>query len=189
MADSLPNSVRYVKNGEGGLWWAAAKTHRQIHLGWRDVPPDLLKTADLPAIEKLIRSIHGAKPGATQDFNQLRTLLDHPSQHLWVTFQDDRMWWCTVHDVIETNPDGESKKRGNFWLTCALPWSDSSIGGLRHLAITDLPGIVTTTAGYQGTVCKPNGSREILRIIRNEEDVDARAHSEQDSGRIRGVAR
>jgi hypothetical protein len=175
MADTLPNSVRYVKNGKGGQWWKAAKANGQIHLGWRIVPDALLRTADIAAIEPLIRSHFDGKLGATQDFNALRSLLDHPSQHVWVTFQDGDMWWCTVSDQIETNPDGQTTDRGHFWLTCASPWSNRSIGGIRHLVASELPGIVAMVAGYQATVCEPKGWREILRIIRNEEDVDARA--------------
>jgi hypothetical protein len=83
-----------------------AKTNGQIHLGWPRIPDDLLHAADLAQIEALIRKEFGAKRGATQDFNALRTLLDHPSQHVWVTFEDGCMWWCTVHDGIETDPDG-----------------------------------------------------------------------------------
>jgi hypothetical protein len=135
-------------------------------------PHSILRTADLPAIEAVIRAEYGSKPGATQDFNALRTLLDHPSQHLWVTFQDGCMWWCTVRDGMETNPNGETSDRGHFWLTCARPWSNHSVGG-RHLVMANLPGIVTTTAGYQATVCEPKGSKEILRIILDEEDADA----------------
>jgi len=173
MTDVLPGSVRYVKNGAGGQWWKAARDNGQIHAGWRSVPAPLRLAADMVAIESLIRAEFGAKPGATQDYNALRTLLDRPSQHLWVTFQDGCMWWCTVCDGIETNPEVETKDRGHFWLTCATPWSNHSLGGARHLVTTELPGIVTTTAGYQATVCEPKGAREILRIIRNEEDSDA----------------
>jgi hypothetical protein len=39
----------------------------------------------------------------------------------------------------------------------------------------DLPGVVTAAAGFRATVCEPKGWKEILRIIRNEEDADARA--------------
>jgi hypothetical protein len=79
MPDALPNSVRYVKNGAGGQWWRAAKNNGQIHLGWRTIPGELLRTAELMQIEALIRQEYGTKRGATQDFNALRTLLDHPS--------------------------------------------------------------------------------------------------------------
>lgn len=175
MAETLPNSVRYVKNGKGGKWWAAAKAHGQIHLGWGDVPDALLQPPDFPAIKTAIRKYWGTTPGATQDFNQLRCLLDHPSQHLWVTFQDGYMWWCTVHDGIEIKSGGETNDQGHFWLTCALPWDNHSIGGVKLLAMSDLPGIVTTTSSFKGTVCEPSGWKEILRIIRNEEDADARA--------------
>ena len=175
MADILPNSVRYVKNGRGGRWWNAAKADGQIHLGWSTIPGPLLCTADLTAIEPLIRSEFGARKGATQDFKALRTLLDHPSQHVWVTFQEGCMWWCTVTDMIETNPNGETNDRGHFWLTCASRWNNFSIGGTRRLATAELPGTIAMLAGYQATVCEPSASADILRIIRNEDDVDAHA--------------
>ena len=169
----LPNSVRYVKNGARGQWWNAAKANGQIHLGWRDIPSDLLITANMSEIEKLIRTAFGDKPGATQDLNALRTLLVNPSQHVWVTFEDGCMWWCTVRDGIEINPNQQTNDHGHFWLTTVSPWSNRSIDGIRHLAISDLPGNVVSVAGYQATICEPKGRKEILRIIKNEKDEDA----------------
>jgi hypothetical protein len=52
------------------------------------------------------------------------------------------------------NPNGESLEMGNFWLVCDRPWSNQSLNG-KLLAISDLPGTVTTTAGFKGTVCTP----------------------------------
>ncbi len=170
MADALPDSVRYVKNGAGGKWWNAAKVNSQIHAGWNDVPDELLRAHDLVAIKRLIRSDEYG--GTTQDFNALRALLDNPSQHVWVTFQDGCMWWCTVTDQVDINPQGESEERGHFWLTCATPWSDRSIGGVRHLVRAELPGNVAMLESFRATVCEPSASKEILRIIRNKEDAD-----------------
>jgi hypothetical protein len=171
--DVLPATVRYVKNGEGGRWWPAAKEGDQVHLGWRSVPHDLLRSRDLPAIKDLIQGQYGGKQGATQDFNMLCTLLDRPSRHLWVTFEEGCVWWCTVRDEIEVNSEGDGRL-GHFWLSCDRPWSNRSLGG-RHLAVANLPGIITTTAGFRGTVCEPRGWREILRVIRDEQDEDAAA--------------
>ncbi|SDR49869.1 hypothetical protein SAMN05519103_04009 [Rhizobiales bacterium GAS113] len=171
--EALPGSVRYVKNGLGSQWWKAAKAHGQIHLGWPTVSHTLLRKPDWPAIETQTRKEFGSKGGAaTRDLKALRTLLDHPSRHLWVTFEDGCMWWCTVHDGIETPSDGDTSDRGHFWLTCAKPWSDESLGG-RHLAMANLPGVITSTAGYRATVCEPNGWKEILRIIRDMDAVEA----------------
>src|SRR6266849_3785007 len=93
MAAVLPDSVRYVKNGASGQWWKAAKANGQIHLGWRVIPDALLRMADMGPIESLIRAHFGKKPGATQDFKALRTLLVDPSQHVWITIQEGCMWW------------------------------------------------------------------------------------------------
>ena len=63
------------------------------------------------------------------------------------------------------------KNNGNFWLVCDRPWSNRSIKG-KLLAIADLPGTVTTTVGFKGTVCTPKDWQAILRIIHDEKDPD-----------------
>lgn len=172
----LPNSVRYVKNGPGGRWWRAAKAHAQIHCSWKNVAREMLETADFASIEHAVRNDFGDRPGATQDFNALRTLVDRPSRHVWVTFEDGYLWWATARDGIETNPDGETAERGYFWLNLDRPWSNRSLCG-RPLALSDLPGAVGAVAGFRATLCKPSASREILRIIKDEEDADDAAAS------------
>jgi hypothetical protein len=171
-ATDLPTSVRYVKNGRRGQWWPVAKAKGQVHVGWKIVPKALLQKPDFQKIEKIIKAEFGDRKGATQDFNALRDLLDSPGKHLWITFEDGCMWWCTVLDGATVNPEGESLSKGNFWLTCDRPWSNCSIKEKR-LAFSDLPGTVTTTAGFQGTVCTPKDWQAVLRIIRDEKDRDA----------------
>lgn len=168
----LPDSVRYVKNGRGGQWWRASKDRNQIHLGWKTIPKQLLLKPDFQKLRQAITNQYGKKRGATQDFNAVHDLLDTPSQHVWITFQDGYMWWCTARDGATVNPSGESVNEGNFWLSCNRPWSNRSLNG-RLLAIPELPGSVTTTAGFQSTVCTPRAWRTVLRIIRDEKDPDA----------------
>ena len=175
MPDTLPKTVRYIKNGAGGRWWKAAKASGQLHAGWQEVPPELLVRRDLDAIAPKVRAWSEGRNGATQDVKALRTLLEHPSQHLWITFEDGCLWWCTVHDGPQPNPKKESMSEGHFWLTCDRPWSNVTLGGVRSLVMAELPGTITTTAGFRGTVCEPGGAKEILRIIQNEEDADAKA--------------
>jgi hypothetical protein len=88
----LPSTVRYFKNGERGRWWREAHKKGQVHLGWKSVPEKLLLAPDFTKIEKIIRGGFGPRRGATQDFNALKDLLDKPSQHLWITFEDGCMW-------------------------------------------------------------------------------------------------
>ena len=110
----------------------------------------------MDAIEPVLRTWWGGKPGATQDINALRTLLDHPSQHLWITFEEPRLWWCTVQDSVSVSSNGETSKHGNFWLTCSRPWSNQSIDGGRRLVMAELPGFVTAVAGFRAAICEPN---------------------------------
>lgn len=188
----FPNSVRYIKNGKGGQWWKAARTDNQIHAGWSGIPRELLLANDLSKIENNVKSAYGSRPGATQDFNALRDLLDTPSKHIWITFQDGYMWWCTASDIAVVNPNGESVSKGHFWLNCSRPWSNKSIKG-RLLSESELPGSVTRTAGFKGTVCTPKDWQAVLRLIRDEKDPDAiiaaNARSEYQSATLKMIQR
>jgi hypothetical protein len=171
---ALPNSVRYVKNGPGGHWWKLARARNQVHAGWQEVPKHILEAGDVDAARPFIEAYFTAKPGGagavTRDLNALRWLLDRPSRHVWVTFQERRMWWCTVRDGVEASSEGSTDDHGHFWLTCDRPWSDRSVDGARQLFMSELPGIVTRVAGYRATICEPEGSKEILRVIKNFDD-------------------
>jgi hypothetical protein len=177
MNTNLPTSVRYVKNGKRSQWWPSARANGQLQLGWAYIPPALLLNADFNQIGQLINAQFGDKPGATQDFNALRDLLDSPSRHLWVTFEDGFMWWCTVRDGVTINPYRKSNAEPHFWLMCESPWSKHSLNG-RVLSMSDLPGTVTSTAGFRATVCKPRDWEAILRIIKDQTDPDATKSAE-----------
>lgn len=55
--------------------------------------------------------------------------------------------------------------------------------------MANLPGVITTTAGFRGTVCEPRGWREILRVIRDEQDEDAAAADQARTNYEAAVAR
>jgi hypothetical protein len=172
MLESLPQSVRYVKNGSGGKYWEAAEARGQLHCGWWFIPRDLLNRTDLPQIEACIRK-HYVNPGvATADFNAIKLVVENPSRHIWVTFEAGYLWWCTVRDGIAVNLDeAKEKTEGSFWLTCDRPWSNQSVGG-KLLARSELPGTVAAVAGFRAMICKPKGSPEILRVIQDIENPD-----------------
>ena len=164
-------SLRYVKNGEGGQWWQAAKANGQIHGGWPNIPHELLLNPDFDLIKRKIDDSIKNQGAAKRDFNQLRCLLDRPSQHIWITFEDGYMWWCIVRDRVEINPHGMDRNKGHFWLVCDGSWSNCSIKG-KLLAIADLPGTVAVVAGFKGVVAMPKYWEAILRIIQDEKDRD-----------------
>jgi hypothetical protein len=142
----------------------------------------------------LLRESYGERRGATQDYNMLRSLLDRPSRHIWFTFQDGYLWWCTVGDEVEVDRNGSTMERGHFWMKCDRPWSNRTLAG-RLLSMADLPGGVTATAGYRATTCEPTAAVQIGRILRDEVDPDvataeaaAIAHQISLSGLVRRLS-
>jgi hypothetical protein len=166
-----------VKNGQHGKWWPAAKANGQIHAGWSNIPHDLILSPNHEAIKRheINDYARAGKPKGTAvaDANALRRLLQAPSQHVWITFEEGRMWWCTVRDGAVINPTGQDEHRGNFWLVCDRKWSDESLVHKRKLANSMLPGTVSAAAGFRATVARPKAWKTILRIIRDEQDDDA----------------
>jgi hypothetical protein len=175
---NLPTTVRYIKNGPGGCWWSTAKRDNQLHLGWKSIPRDLITSRNLKAIEPILRAEFKDQGAATRDLNQLSYVLTSPSQHIWVTVEQSFLWWCTVEDKPITNLDGESLDKGNFWLECALPWSNKTLNG-KLLAVSDLPGGVTMTSAFRSTICIPREAAAIRRIILGEVDKDAAQASQK----------
>ena len=138
------------------------------------IPPKVLASGDLALVEETLRAVRypAGKKGFRRDFNQLTSLLDHPSQHVWITFEDGCLWWCTVRNEVKFDTDEARRDRGHFWLSCERGWSNSPLVG-RELSIVSLPGTITRTKGFRDTVCKPVGWKEVLRVIRGDVDMDA----------------
>ena len=188
MTVSIPSSVRYVKNGPSGKWWKVAHANQQIHAGWNDVPGHLLRAGNFDAARPYIERSRDAG-AVTRDVKALQMLIERPSEHVWITFEDRRMWWCTVGDQVETNAESQTEDHGHFWLTCKRNWSDRSVDGKRQLFMSELPGPATTVSGFRATVCEPKGWQAILRAIRNEESPQAAAVRQAREAYERAVAK
>jgi len=175
MPNELPSTVRYVKNGPGGplggKWWVTAKERAQLHAGWKIVPDSLLSDPNYSEIEAIIRREIQDQGAAKRDYNALCHLLQAPSRHLWLTFEERSLWWCTVKDGAHQNPNKNDTAKGNFWLECDRPWSKISLNG-KQLSVTTLPGVVTTVSGFRATVCIPRAQEEIRRAIKGEVHPD-----------------
>lgn len=168
----LPSSVRYVKNGDKGRWWRAARTKGQIHLGWSETRQDLLLTKNFEGIKRFYR-----KKNTPIHSGAIIQSLDHPDKHVWITFEDGFLWWCTVRDGITVNPSREDLQKGNYWLRCQRKWSNRSLKG-KLLSIERLPGPVTRTKGFRATICEPTHWEAILRVIRGDVNADVLASSD-----------
>jgi hypothetical protein len=172
--DQLPQSVRYIKLGEGGRWWPISRDRAQIHAGWGSIDDEAIAKRDFARLDELLRAQYGSKQGATQDFNQLKSLLEGASNSIWFTFEAGYLWWCTATDDLTVDPAGSQPSSGHFFLECDRRWSNRSVGG-RLLAMSELPGSVTATAGFRGTTCEPRAAAQVRRIILDEVDDDVRA--------------
>ncbi len=174
----LPTEVRYVKNGEKGKWWDAAKSRNQVHLGWRHIPAELFVnfSKNKSKIEKINRKDFEQKSNGkqtfagavTNDFNQLVAVMESPSKYVWITFEENRLWWCTVKDGAIPNPNPASESEGHFWLECDTPWRCTSLNEA-PLVQEELSGTIKKTAGFRGTVCTPGDQDGILRKIKGIE--------------------
>jgi len=184
---ALPEQIRYVKNGAKGKWWETAKTRNQVHLGWRHIPGELLANFSLnkAKIEQINRQdfdrkSNGKKTFAgaiTNDFNQLTDVLESPSQYIWITFEENRLWWCTVKDGAIANPNSVSESEGHFWLECNTPWRCTSLNE-EELVLEELSGKIKLTTGFRGTICRPKDPKSILRKIRGIDSKIAKCSRE-----------
>lgn len=159
----IPESVRFVRLGQGGRWVQRSHELQQLHAGWADCERAALLANDPDCLQKTGRF----KGKSLRQDSELQHLLDRPSRHVWITTYNGHLWWTLVDDGIHFTKGGETKEQGNFYLTCQKPWSNVSLKGTL-LELEALPGPVGVVAGFRATCCVPKHERAILRAIRGE---------------------
>ena len=95
-----------------------------------------METADNTALNQRPETLDRVCMNRTNDVLSclvINNAMENPSRHIWVTFEEGYLWWCTVRAGITVNQDRDSEKtEGSFWLSCNRPWSNRSVGDLRQ---------------------------------------------------------
>jgi hypothetical protein len=109
-------------------------------------------------------------PGAASNHvNQIKAFYNAGDDTLWITFYNNKLWWCFAETGIELISEDNTKVRKVIG-----GWSDKDING-KELLQENLSGKLLKTQGYRGTICTVEAANYALAKINGKklEEVTA----------------
>ncbi len=163
-----PSKAYYIKLGKGGKWEEECKRTGTLRVGWSGIPHELCVKRDWQAIKAMEIKEGWVKPGgaATRDVNELQWFYEADETVLWITFFDEKLWWCFSKSGVSQEPGGTKIRQ------VVGSWSSEDING-QPLYINKLSGKLTRTQAYRGTICSVIEFEYLVKRINAEipEDV------------------
>jgi hypothetical protein len=151
----------YVKLGAGGEWADDCIARGILRFGWRIVPLSDIQAGDWDRIRERIAGEHSHKPTVTADRNRLHDIVSAGSDDIWITFHDSRLWWGRL------GRGGVREDRISKYRKIASGWRDVDTRG-RRLLLHEIPGSLSKTQGFRGTVCSVKERDTLQRLINGE---------------------
>jgi ribosomal protein S8 len=159
--------VFYIKLGQGGEFVEECfySDPNIVKLHYHEVPHALCINGDwLAVLEELKKGGHS--PGtSTNHLRQIKSFYEEGENTIWVTFHDNKLWWCRAETEITVDEKNLKSRR------VIGKWSDQDIDG-NKLLFGNLSGELLTTKAYRGTICSVD-KKYVLRKINNQLSVEA----------------
>ncbi|MCK4815924.1 hypothetical protein KA005_09140 [bacterium] len=167
------SKILFIKLGHSGEWERECiETENTLRLGFRETDHDACLRGNWDVVRTSLIDNKDIDPGtATRYVNQIEAFYTSDSNILWITFYNNKMWWCFADEVITQDSDNTKyrKVRGM--------WSDQDIKG-NHLGTDRLSGNLLKTQGFRGTICNVSLIDYVLLKINGEELPEIRSTKE-----------
>lgn len=163
------SAVKFIKLGRGGVWEEYCIKNNVIALGFDNPYHDQCQQENWDFIyqywfNKSQKNTDTAKKTeATKITNQIRDFYTAPTNVMWITFHNRKLYWCfSEREVEEHHIDAIGycarirRVIGN--------WQSTDVNG-SELFVESLSGKLTMVQMYRGTICAVKESEYLLRKI------------------------
>jgi hypothetical protein len=168
LGSAAPDTVRYVKLGEGGQWAADAFKRDIIPLGYSTVAHTSCLRGDWQEVRRQLAQMGRSPNGVSNGLRELKEFYELPDDTLWVTLACGHIWWTFAQGPVVGVDEAHAGQPGRYRKTLA-GWSKSSLTG-EPLTVRSLSSALTRTANYRMTICSVKKADYLLRRIRGEVD-------------------
>lgn len=160
-----PQSVRYIKLGEGGAWERECVEQGTLRFGFESGETETFAWAQARQWDDLAAAWRASKSAgtATRFTNETRLFFEAGPSDLWVTFVGERFYWGFLEEGVPkpNNADQSTIRR------IKGGWKCVDRNG-KDLLKSNLPGSITNLAAYRGTSCTVKAADHVVRRINAE---------------------
>jgi hypothetical protein len=162
----------FIRLGKGSSFFDECRAKRIVMLDYRDVDHQLCLNEDWEAVRyHYINEIETTEGASSNHIKQLQHFYGANAETIWITFHENKMWWCKASQDIEQTLE-------NLKIKSSLDgWSDRDING-NTLFMSNINSGISAKRGFLGTICEYNEADTdyIVRIIngkRTEANISA----------------
>lgn len=158
-----PKKVFFIKLGPGDRWCKECIDNRTIKIGFTEIGVRDIEQERWNEIKKYYSEREGVSVQTASLYaNQIKNFFLADEQTLWITFFDQKLWWCMAQKPIYENRDKTKyKKTVSGW------WSKDIKGS--ELFLNNLSGALTAIQGFRSAICKVRDSSYVIDKINANE--------------------
>lgn len=159
MAKITATKVLFIKLGRGGKYEAECLLkNNTLRLGYNEVDHNNCMAGNWEAVHDYFTAVENTRAVASSHTNQIKQFYEEDENTLWITFYNNKLWWCFSKPEITINED-LSKTRPVIGT-----WSDRDIQG-NLLLSGNISGKLLKTQGFRGTICSVSEQKYALSKI------------------------
>jgi hypothetical protein len=164
--------VRYIKLGSAGIWEKECLDRGIIRIGFGTESSErflLCQSSNWPGLVASFIAEGKDKGTATRFTNELRLFFEDDGTTLWITFMNERLYWCFVDGLPpELHADGDG-----VWCAVRGEWRGKDNKGT-PLSKDKLSGALTKLAAYRATSCAVDKktSEYVIRRINGQRIIE-----------------
>ena len=144
------------------------KKNQTLRLGYKEISHQDCKNRNCETVSKSLISLTKNHGAATSHLNQIRKFYEASESVLWITFHNNKMFWCFSRPEIKLLGDGSRIR------PVLGKWSDRDVNSQKELIAQNLNGDLLKTQAFRGTICKVK-SDYVLQKINGIELSDIKA--------------
>jgi hypothetical protein len=160
------DNAYFIKLGKKGAYEHDCIHNNRLRFGYDYISIENLQTLNWEGINADISSnFPGKKKKGTRTkvIKEITKILTSTTNDLWTTYHGTKLYW-TKFNFEEINEDKLFVHNSRY---CDLPdgWKSTDINN-KPLYLSEIPGEIAKTRGYQGTIC--NAEKQALNHLIND---------------------
>jgi hypothetical protein len=173
MKSPSPTKAFFIKLGGGGKYEEESVEKRNIiKISYHEISHELCASGKWDEVRKEILKKMDVSPGvATDHLTQLQCFYKSDEDTLWVTFYNNKLWWCFAEGKVF------AEKEGTRYRKVKGKWSCKNIRG-ESLFLEDLSGRLLKVQGFRGTICRLAEFQYLMDKINAAEPADVKEAEE-----------